>query len=81
MMTIGVAPALYGTHVINAPRRETFEARRLGPYRPRRLLGTGGMGEVRSAARLSHPHTIERSTTTAGPRTAPSTTRWSTCTA
>ena len=94
MMTIGVALALYGTHVINALRREAFEARQLGQYRLRRLIGAGGMGvvhlaehrllkrpcaiklirpaaagdptalarferEVRSAARLSHPHTIE----------------------
>jgi serine/threonine-protein kinase len=49
MMTIGVAPALYGTHVINAPRREAFEARRLGPYRLRRLIGAGGMGVVHLA--------------------------------
>jgi len=45
-MSIGLVTSVYGTHMINALRREAFEARQLGQYRLMRLLGAGGMGEV-----------------------------------
>jgi serine/threonine-protein kinase len=48
-MTIGVALAPYGTHVIDALRRDAFEARQPGQYRLRRLIGAGGMGVVHLA--------------------------------
>jgi eukaryotic-like serine/threonine-protein kinase len=38
--------ATYGAHTISRLRQEVAEARRLGQYHLRRLLGAGGMGEV-----------------------------------
>jgi eukaryotic-like serine/threonine-protein kinase len=38
--------ATYGSSRISALQRAAFEARRLGPYQLKRLLGAGGMGEV-----------------------------------
>jgi eukaryotic-like serine/threonine-protein kinase len=46
MMLIGYGSCVYGTHMIGALRQEAFEARQLGQYRLRYLLGTGGMGQV-----------------------------------
>ncbi|MEK6236085.1 MAG: serine/threonine protein kinase [Planctomycetales bacterium] len=46
MMIFVVASASYGSQVISRLRVEAFEAKRLGQYRLRELLGTGGMGEV-----------------------------------
>jgi serine/threonine-protein kinase len=45
-MTIAVAIAVYGTHRVEALRREVSEARKLGQYCLKHRLGTGGMGEV-----------------------------------
>lgn len=46
MMLIGWVVAVYGVYSINALRREAFEARRLGQYHLKELIGAGGMGEV-----------------------------------
>ena len=46
MMTLAAIAATWGVYTINRLRREAFEARQLGQYRLRRLLGAGGMGEV-----------------------------------
>jgi serine/threonine-protein kinase len=45
-MTIAGVASVLGVQIIGKLRRQAFEARQLGQYRLRRLLGTGGMGEV-----------------------------------
>jgi eukaryotic-like serine/threonine-protein kinase len=45
-VALGWAMAVYGSHKIAQLRREAFEARKLGQYRLKRRLGSGGMGEV-----------------------------------
>jgi serine/threonine-protein kinase len=40
------AVAIYGSHKISELRQQAFEARRLGQYRLKHRLGSGGMGEV-----------------------------------
>jgi hypothetical protein len=46
VMVIAAVAAVFGTHLINALRREVFEAKQLGQYRLIARLGAGGMGEV-----------------------------------
>ena len=46
VMLVAAVAAVFGTHVINALRREAFEARQLGQYRLVAPLGEGGMGAV-----------------------------------
>jgi tRNA A-37 threonylcarbamoyl transferase component Bud32 len=43
MLAVG---ATFGAHAMSRLRRQVVEARQLGQYRLRRLLGAGGMGEV-----------------------------------
>ncbi len=45
-MAAGYGSSVYGTYMIGSLRREAFEARQLGQYRLRNLIGSGGMGEV-----------------------------------
>jgi len=46
MMLVGYGSGVYGTHMIGTLRRQAYEARQLGQYRLRHLIGAGGMGEV-----------------------------------
>jgi serine/threonine-protein kinase len=43
---VAAVAAVSGTHLINALRREAFEAKQLGQYRLIEPLGQGGMGQV-----------------------------------
>ena len=46
MLAIGAGVTVYATHIINALRVESFEARQLNQYRVKGQIGAGGMGVV-----------------------------------
>ena len=45
-MAMACVVAVYGSHKLGALRREAFDAKKVGVYSLKRLLGSGGMGEV-----------------------------------
>lgn len=49
LLGIAVAVGAIGTHTMGRLRRQVFEARQLGQYKLRKLIGAGGMGEVHLA--------------------------------
>ncbi|MEX2026509.1 MAG: protein kinase [Pirellulaceae bacterium] len=46
VMTITAVAATWGVYIINHLQHEAYEARQIGQYRLKQLLGAGGMGEV-----------------------------------
>ena len=46
MLAIGAGVTIYASHIINALRVESFEARQLNQYRVKDQIGAGGMGVV-----------------------------------
>jgi serine/threonine-protein kinase len=46
VMTIAGGGGVWGVYIINSLRTEAFQARQMGQYKLKQLLGSGGMGDV-----------------------------------